>query len=393
MDPEASDVAGRFPTMSVTVRQYRKSERVGFEVDIRFEWPFGGGTFRRRLRAPVNTEAQARKWGEAREREFYAAGPKSPITESKRATPDPDVKEVPKLEAFVSRYLAHARAEKQKASTVDTKDRILRKHIVPLLGTKRLDEITNEDVQRLKERLSVHSAKTANNVCAVLSHLFTVAIDWDIVRKESRPRIKRLKHRQAEPGFLDFDEYERLVEAARKVDPRAHLAVRLGGDAGLRRGEILALRWSDVDLKRRILTVRTSVWQTIEDAPKGGATRYVELTNALHAALSAHRHLRGPYVLCHEDGRRLTPETVQHWQELATTRAGLMSTRGLHILRHTFCSHLAMRGATLKQIQALAGHSTPLQTARYMHLSPAGRASAIRLLDGRIGEGLEKAGT
>ena len=69
--------------------------------------------------------------------------------------------------------------------------------------------------------------------------------------------------------------------------------------------------------------------------------------------------------------------------EQATRRARLQVTRSLHILRHTFCSRLAMRGAPAKAIQELAGHQSLSTTLRYMHHSPAARESAIRLLDGK----------
>jgi site-specific recombinase XerD len=81
----------------------------------------------------------------------------------------------------------------------------------------------------------------------------------------------------------------------------------------------------------------------------------------------------------------------------AQRRAGLRVVDGralgeMHILRHTFCSRLAMRGATVKSIQELAGHQHLSTTQRYMHLSPAARESAIRLLDApieKLGDGLE----
>lgn len=102
--------------------------------------------------------------------------------------------------------------------------------------------------------------------------------------------------------------------------------------------------------------------------------------------LKAHRHLRGPYVLCCEDGSKLTDKMGYHWMMAATKRAGLTPCGSVHALRHTFCSHLAMRGAPAKAIQELAGHKSLTTTLRYMHLSPAARESAIRLLEKR-GEG------
>jgi site-specific recombinase XerD len=72
---------------------------------------------------------------------------------------------------------------------------------------------------------------------------------------------------------------------------------------------------------------------------------------------------------------------VSRWMAKAQKRAGLPVTRALHILRHTFCSRLAMRGVPAKASQELAGHENLSTTQRYMHLSPAAKDAAIGLLD------------
>jgi site-specific recombinase XerD len=121
------------------------------------------------------------------------------------------------------------------------------------------------------------------------------------------------------------------------------------------------------------------------------------MTRRLAAALSAARHLRGPRVLYRHDGRPLSVGTIRYYMAKAQRRAGLRVVDGralgeIHILRHTFCSRLAMRGATVKSIQELAGHQHLSTTKRYMHLSPAARESAIKLLDApaeKVGDGLE----
>ncbi len=106
------------------------------------------------------------------------------------------------------------------------------------------------------------------------------------------------------------------------------------------------------------------------------------MTEALVSALTANRHLRGPRVLHLDDGNPVNENVLQDWMSQATRRAGLDVTRSLHVLRHTFCSRLAMKGAPAKAIQELAGHQNLGTTLRYMHLSPAARESAIKLLDG-----------
>jgi site-specific recombinase XerD len=96
-------------------------------------------------------------------------------------------------------------------------------------------------------------------------------------------------------------------------------------------------------------------------------------------------------LLWQASGRKVAVPTLQSWLETACRRAGLPESRDIHKLRHTFCSHLAMRGATAKAIQELAGHADIATTMRYMHLSPAHKADAIKLLEMRgRGAGVEQ---
>src|SRR5207249_4724433 len=87
-------------------------------------------------------------------------------------------------------------------------------------------------------------------------------------------------------------------------------------------------------------------------------------------------------VLCLPDGKPITRDRVIKAIRASQRVAGLPHA-GVHVLRHTFCSHLAMKGAPARAIQELAGHANLSTTQRYMHLSPAATEDAIRLLDGR----------
>jgi integrase len=175
--------------------------------------------------------------------------------------------------------------------------------------------------------------------------------------------IKLLKAPKNQASFHDFDEFEPLVEVARS-QALAFLVVLLGGEAGLRCGEIMALEWTDVDFAKRQLTVARSEWKGHVTLPKGGRTRYVPMT----------RRLTGDGT-----GKPLTQKVIQVLVRRTARRANVKP--GIHILRHTFCSHLAMRGAPARAIQELAGHQDLGTTQRYMHLSPAALDAAIRLLE------------
>ena len=351
--------------MSVKVRPYRTGD--GWEVDITFRLP-DGRRHRERSKAPVNSKSGALRWGQDRERHLLQHGPDEPK------------KEVPTLEKFASRFIeGYAVANRQKPSGIAAKQTILDVHLVPALGQKRLDAITNEDIQRLKHHLRDRAPKTVNNVLTVLSVLLRKAVEWDVI--DRMPCIIRLV-RVSKPsmGFYDFGEYETLIEAARTSGPVPHLIGLLGGEAGLRCGEMIALEWGDVDLAKRQLCIQRSEWRGHVTVPKGGRLRYVPMTARLAKALQEHRHLKSKRVLCQDDTSPLTQDMVGDHVRRAGRKADVAAS-GAHRLRHTFCSHLAMRGAPARAIQELAGHQDLITTQRYMHLSAAAIEGAIRLLE------------
>jgi integrase len=229
----------------------------------------------------------------------------------------------------------------------------------------------------LKAALAKKSGKTVNNILSVLNVLLRTAQEWSVIARHPCT-IKVVRTMMDEARFHSFDAFERLVHAARAIDEVSYLVVLLGGEAGLRCGEMMALEWKDVDLTKGRLCVARSEWKGYITAPKGGRVRYVPLTLRLAEALrrSGHAHAR---VLVDQEGQSLTQKVVQGIMRRVAQRAEV--PKGVHILRHTFCSHLAMQGAPSRAIQELAGHRDLATTQRYMHLSPAALEAAIRLLD------------
>ncbi len=340
-----------------------------------------GTRYQERRKPPVSSYTAALRWAEARQVAILAQGGPRPATASERQP-------APTLQAFQNKFLEeYVQGNRQKPSSEASAECIIQSRLVPILGAKRLDEIGPAEIQAVKASLRELSAKSVNNTLSQLSRMLHYAAEIGLVREDRLPAIRWLKApKSSSPRFYGFDEYRRLVTAARAIDRRTELLVLLGGDAGLRRGEAIALEWPDVDLERRTLHVQRSEWDGEVTAPKGGRSRRVPLTAALAEALKAHRHLRGPRVLYKPDGTTVRKKAVHEWMEKAQRRAGLEVTGGYHLLRHTFCSHLAMQGAPAKAIQELAGHADLATTLRYMHLSPGAREAAVDLLDRRPGE-------
>jgi len=289
---------------------------------------------------------------------------------------------VPTLEEFEQRFISdHIEANRLKPSTAASYKSRLALHIRPTLGRLRLDQINKQAEQRLKAAMQKFDPKTVNDALGILSRVLTCAAEWGVI--ESAPRFAKLKAQPPEIEFFDFADLDQLVDGARKTGPEVLVFVLLGADAGLRRGEIIALEQTDADHRRGQLTIARSDWCGEIGSPKGGKTRRVPMTNRLAEALSAIRHLRGARALYQRDGEPVTETTLRSWMERAERAGGLPVTGHIHRLRHTFCSHLAMKGAPAKAIQELAGHADLATTMRYMHLSPASLNQAIRLLEQR----------
>ena len=372
------------------VRVRQRKGRSGLQVDIYGLLP-NGTRYRERVKPPVSSYSAALRWGQQREAVIIAQ--RGRVRHSEPG-PTQKKKDVPTLATFKDRFVVeHLRAEQRKPSSIVAAESVFRTHLGPALGDKRLDEIELADVQTLKAKsLEQLSAKTTNNILSTLGSMLRRAVEWGVI--ESFPRFKLLRTPTGGALFYDFTDYARLVEAAHALDPRIEAMVLLGGDAGLRRGEIMALEWTDIDFKRRQVHVQRSEWKGQATAPKGGRSRIVPMTEGLIRALQVLRHLRGPRILHRDDGSALTNKVVRLWMLAAQRRAGLpLRNGGTHILRHSFCSHLAMQGAAAKAIQELAGHSTLAMTQRYMHLSPAAKDSAIALLNARPVENVDVRGT
>jgi integrase len=113
--------------------------------------------------------------------------------------------------------------------------------------------------------------------------------------------VRLLKVSQSKFDFYDFAEFETFLAAAAALRPQAHLIALLGGEVGLRSGEMRALKWTDIDFGKRRMCVSKSVWRGQVGLPKGNRIRHVPLTPLAATALQAYRHLRGPLVLYRKD--------------------------------------------------------------------------------------------
>ncbi len=288
----------------------------------------------------------------------------------------------PTLAGFESIYLEHSDAKNEYSST-KAKRQILRDHLRPAFGPARLDAINFAAIEDFKNRLVIGkdlgggglSPKTGNNILTVLRRLLVLACKRGVLA--AVPEIEWFPTTPGKFDFLSFEEADDLIEAA-SGEWQAMIVVGLR--CGLRQGELLGLKWEDVDLKNGRITVRRSIVRGRIKGTKSRRVREVPLGDDVALSLARQRHLRGPFVFCDENGQHMTPG-LSRGPLYAACEGARLRRIGWHVLRHTFCSHLAMRGVMPTAIQQLAGHATLKMTERYMHLSPNVTRDAVKLLD------------
>jgi integrase len=341
-------------------------------VDIKFRHPDGRVT-RVRQASPIDTRRGAEQF-EREVRQQLLDG-----------TWGREIKPVPTLSEFKEDFLTYSR-NNNKPSAVRSKELTLKNHLVPAFGRVCLDAIGPAEIERYKAaklkmglRKKGLTKKSVNNHLAILRKLLNLAVEWG--RLPAAPKVKALKLPPPEFDFLGFDELTRFLAAP----PEWFTFVMVPLKTGLRVGEVLALKWEDVDLKAGRLMVRRTLWEDVEGPPKGGRAREMPLGDEIAAALKRHRELHGPlksaYVFSDAEVKRLSHSMVKDVVPSICKRAGLPKRLTSHDLRHTFASHLVMRGAPLKAVQELLGHATIDMTMRYAHLSPDVKRDAVRLLD------------
>ena len=178
------------------------------------------------------------------------------------------------------------------------------------------------------------------------------------------------RHR-TEPVGLGAEERARRQLA----DAQDAEAVRLAAYTGVRRGELVALRWGDVDWSGAKLTVCRAMSAAVEGPPKSGSYRDVPLSDQAAAALerlSRRRDFTGPddLVICNDYGRHLDPVALGRRYNRARDSLGLRPLRW-HDLRHTFGSLLVAAGVDTVSVKAAMGHERITTTERYLHARPA----------------------
>ncbi len=348
--------------MSVTALQPRKRRRDVKQRGV-FERPKGSGVFW--IRYYVHGHERREKVGSKQEAIDRYQQRK---VEARNGTLPARGRDV-LLSDFVTEYLA---TEKHRMRSFRNYERHGKVWSERFEG-RTLRSILPIDIERWITRRAADGATpaTINRELSFLRRVFNVAIANDLVERNPFKRIKLLRENNARVRWLSDDEEKRLRKAVGEEHwPYAAFALH----TGLRQAEQFNLRWENVDVVNRVLTVPRS---------KHGEARHVHLNDTALAILrDAPSQRISDWVFPSRTGA--TPMEAHNFVNRvfapALEDAGIADFRW-HDLCHTFASRLVMAGADLPTVKELMGHKTLAMTLRYSHLSIAHRVAAVRMLD------------
>lgn len=304
------------------------------------------------------------------------------------------LKTIPTLMTFTLEHLdamtklaeAHPEKATLRLGTIRDYRGLMQNHVGPFIGSRRLDQITKDEVKRLHSKLGIERPTTANRCLALIGSIYRAAGDAGHVEEGTNParNIKLFKEIKRE-RFLSAEELARLGEAIRIaetsgieyqppepkpgkkakhipktmepyiVDPFSAAAIRLLIFSGARLREILHAKWGDLDEQRGLLKVfgKTGFRHIFLSAPA------MEIISQLDRL--------GVYIIASSDPSKPKADLNRPWRAIRKL-ADLEDVR-IHDLRHSFASVAVSGGASLPMIGNLLGHTQAQTTARYAHLA------------------------
>lgn len=285
---------------------------------------------------------------------------------------------MPTVAAFEATFIREGRSEGNTAGYVREKRRVMKTHIIPFFGQMRLDEIVHADVVAFRITLDGLSKKSKNNILSVLRKMLECARENGFLK--SVFEIKNLKTPKPLIDTYAVEDYVRLAHTAKQMRPEALAVILLGGDEGLRRGEMAALRWDAIDFVKSEIIISKAVSGKEISAPKNGQARRVPMSDAVAVAMRAIPKT-SEWVFAGRFKGHVSPNTLYKWVARLLTHAGIKQARSLHSLRHFFCDRLSSLGAPVNTIRELAGHGSIAMTQKYLHPGEAEKVRAISLIN------------
>ncbi|OGR98500.1 MAG: hypothetical protein A2V88_06015 [Elusimicrobia bacterium RBG_16_66_12] len=279
-----------------------------------------------------------------------------------------------KLDDLISEYLGHVKAN-GIAYSHDLSAAVLAR-FKGFVETERLKNINHLQIEKYKNwrREGGLLPSSVNRELAVIKAMFNRGVEWDFLVRNPGQAVKKFKEPKRQARFFTLAEVARMLKEADAIlGPMIAFLV----NTGLRRDELRHLTWADISLERKILTVQAKDdWR-----PKDYEVRHIPLNAGALKALQALSGTRAPDEPVFHDrmGNAYLSDFLTH--RFKKFLRGLGIEGSLHSFRHTFASHLIMKGADLYSVSKLLGHASIKTTEIYAHLAPDYLKAAVGRLE------------
>jgi len=316
------------------------------------------------------------------------------------------------LAAFFERWIEHMQGQVSPRSH-ERYAELCRKNLAPLLGGLALAKLQPAHISQAyakalatgrRDGTGGLSARTVTHMHRVLREALQQAVRWQLLARNPADAVKPPKVERQQMSVLDTDATAELIEAARETP--LFIPILLGVRCGLRRGEVVALRWRNVDLERSQISVVASAEQTDrgvrEKESKSGKGRTIVLSSTEIEELRSHRVRQAQsllalgirltddhHVVAREDGQALQPRSLTHAFVKFARRHGFQIR--LHDLRHSHATHMLASGVHPKIAQEWLGHSSVgITLDLYSHVLPGMQAEAVNRVDAMLRDALDR---
>jgi integrase len=303
-------------------------------------------------------------------------------------------KEKVTFKAFVTGlWTSYQNKQGLKDSTMYSYESIINKYLMPEFENKLMNDITPAHItaffDKLQSRKKKPSTKYTLNIYALLSTMFEVALQFDIIdSKPVRNKLHKPSHEAKEKPTLTLKEIKAILH---QIDEKYRLFFVTLFVAGLRIGECCALRWLNIDFFRHELSITNSIWRGRLTTPKTKASeRLLRLPEQMLQMFFDHRQesafqADSDFIFPRPDGRPLDPDVLREWVLYpAMNKAGIERdaySHGFHVFRHTAGSILYEKTGRMKLVQKTLGHSREQTTSDiYVHVSPEAVAESVEIV-------------
>ncbi len=248
------------------------------------------------------------------------------------------------------------------------RDVTISKVLLKFFSKMPLSNVTSWHVEKFKSQRKEEgkSLSTINRELTVLKRVFNLGIEWKLTTQNPVKGVKFFKIPLEKLRVLSEEEFQRLFNSA---TPHLRPILLTAVSTGMRRGEVLNLRWDDIDFKTGVIFVRDS---------KSYESRAIPMSENLKEGLKQLRNgSDNEYLFCNLDGTPI--ESVNRSFHTARKRSGIAYCT-FHCLRHTFATRAVMAGVDIVTVQELLGHKTIAMTKRYSHPTPEHKKKAVELV-------------